>query len=93
MDSFGRKSLPNLVFATFYLFTAFLADAFGKVRKATGHRPSIVHLFTTRVAKLDPTVDIPHSSGINHHQLDKELATPSGKCLHSEAKTGMVAAE
>ena len=49
MDGFGRKSLPNLGFATFDLFAAFFADAFGKVREETCHCPSIVSVFTKRV--------------------------------------------
>lgn len=39
MDGFRRKSLPNLGFATFDLFAAFLADALGKVREETCHCP------------------------------------------------------
>jgi len=39
MDGFGKKSLPKLGFATFNLFAAFLADAFGKVREKTYHCP------------------------------------------------------
>ena len=39
MNGFGRKSLPKLGFATFDLFAAFLADAFGKVREKTYHCP------------------------------------------------------
>jgi hypothetical protein len=46
MDGFGRKSLPNLGFATFDLFAAFFADAFGKVREETCHCPSIVGVST-----------------------------------------------
>ena len=50
MDGFGRKSLPNLGFATFDLFAAFFADAFGKVREETCHCPSIVSVFTCGLA-------------------------------------------
>ena len=51
MNGFGRKSLPKLGFATFDLFAAFLADAFGKVRKKTCHYPGIVSVFTTHLAR------------------------------------------